>query len=536
MLSTASSFPVRNKLGYRSEQEVHNRDRVSSIHGIASPNIHASVRAAALAARHARQIREKRVFDAVPENLMCRNIVDLSETNITKAFKDKNTKRKLKLHLSLEKCEHPALPWMMAQDIEPQTDSNPLFKSTPLQRLPLNRSRRASSITLSMSSPEAAEFSEVAYDGPKELGKWTKRVKKLGKVLVYREVDRHMVKRELHTLHDNLSTIDRNEVRSDHFEQSRFTSCPYLVTFYGAFLKPAQCAVAVVMEFMDMGSLQDLMDTRLSIPEEVLRHAAFCCVTALDHMHSQKTVHRDIKPANILMNRHGEFKIADFGLTGTLAKSHSFFSDFTGTMMYMAPERISGTHYTFVSDIWSLGITLFSLATGGNPFTVDDGFFGLEEAICHDPLHPMPNRFSSYCRDFVKRMLIRDPEHRLTSEQALTHPFISGYANSLAFRRFSRLWQKLGLTRTVGPDDTRAIVTLAVEYASRYPDMTLLPFEVIGIQGTAALENHSFFHRFAKFLKQESNSLNRKPFEQLADDCGVSVVDLQNIFQTASNS
>ncbi|KAI9912985.1 hypothetical protein PsorP6_006628 [Peronosclerospora sorghi] len=99
-------------------------------------------------------------------------------------------------------------------------------------------------------------------------------------------------------------------------------------------------------------------------------------------------VHRDIKPANILMNRQGDFKVEDFGLAGTLAKSTSFFSDFTGTIMYMAPERISGAPYTCVSDVWSLGITLFALATGVYPFAVNDGFFGLEAAICHDNLPP----------------------------------------------------------------------------------------------------------------------------------------------------
>lgn len=87
----------------------------------------------------------------------------------------------------------------------------------------------------------------------------------------------------------------------------------------------------------------------------------------------------------------------------------------------------------------------------------------------------MPNRFSPVCRDFIKRTLNRDPDRRLTSDEALTHPFISGYANSPAFRDFPRLWQSLELQRAIEPEDARSIVNLAVEYSYRYPEMVILP-------------------------------------------------------------
>lgn len=246
------------------------------------------------------------------------------------------TKRKMNLHLSLEKLEKPAIPSMMLQPQEVQTDRGPrksvvfadTFEGFPPEQVapaaspPVGRSRRASSVTLSMNSPEAAEFIEVAHDGPEQLGKCTKRVKKLGKgaggtvflslylptlklvaakeVVVYQEEDRHMVKRELHALHENLAPIDSDNPQDEQVAASNFSShffpgmraqhsrCPYLVTFYGAFLKPARCAVSVVMEFMDMGSVQDLLDANITVSESVLRHAAFCCITALDHMHSQR--------------------------------------------------------------------------------------------------------------------------------------------------------------------------------------------------------------------------------------------------------
>lgn len=196
-----------------------------------------------------------------------------------------------------------------------------------------------------MSSPEAAEFREVAHDGPVELGQQTKRVKTLGKgaggvvylgvyvpalklvavkdVTVYKDQERKMVQHELRALHNNLSPLDGSR------SQDATDTCPYLVGFYGAYLRPSKGAVSIVMEFMDVGSVQDLLDAQSTVSEDVLRHAAFCCLTALDHMHSQRyerismllvvprltltdicrMVHRDIKPANILLNRQGDFKV-----------------------------------------------------------------------------------------------------------------------------------------------------------------------------------------------------------------------------------
>ncbi|KAG1713086.1 hypothetical protein DVH05_000814 [Phytophthora capsici] len=556
MLATASSFPVRNGQGYgagirKSQREFHGRDRIGSIHGIASPNIHASVRAAALAASQVRRFRQKRAptLYTVEEYDQEAQVRDASPVSTQAGM------RKMNLHLSLHKLEKPAIPMMLLQPEEPQTDVEPPFAVSAAQSAPVGRSRRASSITLSMNSPEAAEFNEVAHDGPEELGKRTKRVKKLGKgaggtvflslylptlklvavkeVVVYQEEDRHMVKRELHALHENLASIESDVAPN--------ALCPYLVSFYGAFLKPTKCAVSVVMEFMDMGSVQDLLDANITVSEEILRHAAFCCVSALNHMHSQRyvqMVHRDIKPANILMNRNGDFKVADFGLAGTLAKSNSFFSAFTGTMMYMAPERISGAQYSCVSDIWSLGITLFSLATGAYPFTVDDGFFGLEEAICQDTLPPMPNRFTPVCRDFIKRMLNRDPDRRLTAEEALTHPFISGYGNTSAFRNFSKVWQSLGLKRTIEPEDVQSIVDLAVEYSYRYPNIVTLPSGLPQMEHIIDMapphEKHSFFHHFAKILEKptaNNETSTTTSLQHLAGDCGVPIEYLLRLFQ-----
>ncbi|KAJ0401217.1 hypothetical protein ATCC90586_010170 [Pythium insidiosum] len=453
-----------------------------------------AVRAAALAARQARQLRLKSQQGqfGVPANHD--QVRDASP--VRRSPGPFHEKKHVHLHLNLDGLKPPPTPtflstseagetigspsdgwsvdmaaspgsWEAPWDADDGNTNDVVEQEVTRRRSSTSQTRRASSstrrahpprrqssITMSLGSLEGAEFREVANDGPAQLGEHTKRVKRLGKgaggtvylslylpalklvavkeVVVFKEEERQMVKHELHALHENLVPLDASTATTQRtgglWEGMRHhlgtigkpstDSCPYLVGFHGAYLRPAKHAVAIVMEFMDMGSLQDLLDAKITIPELVLRHCAFCCMTALEHMHRHRMIHRDIKPANILMNRNGEFKIADFGLAGTLSKSESFFSEFEGTVMYMAPERIQGHPYSYVSDLWSMGVALFYLATGAYPFAVDDGFFGLEEAIVHDPMPPMPNRFSAECRDFVKALLRRNPNDRMPAAQA----------------------------------------------------------------------------------------------------------------------
>lgn len=242
-------------------------------------------------------------------------------------------------------------------------------------------------------------------------------------------------------------------------------------------------------------------------------------------------------------------QIADFGLAGTLSKSVSFFSEFEGTVMYMAPERISGESYSCVSDSWSMGVVLFSLATGAYPFAVDDGFFGLEEAIVNDPLPPMPIRFSPECRDFIKSLLRRDPETRMTSDKAIAHPFLHGYDGSSARKTFMERWRELPIKSCVGYEDVRRIAQLIVDYSSQYPEMVSVPnVGTMSPINVATDSKESFkrgiFNHLAQLFSPrrgyanqsvasigDSVSSTKSAIHRLAKDCGVSTEHFQALFE-----
>jgi predicted Ser/Thr protein kinase len=127
----------------------------------------------------------------------------------------------------------------------------------------------------------------------------------------------------------------------------------------------------IVMEFVDGSNLRQLMEGGKLDPSEALAIVPQICA-ALQYAHDQGIVHRDIKPENILLDEAGAVKIADFGLaklmdTETLARLTAS-DQAMGTLRYMAPEQLSSpTKVDHRADIFSLGVVLYEMLTGGVP-------------------------------------------------------------------------------------------------------------------------------------------------------------------------
>lgn len=203
--------------------------------------------------------------------------------------------------------------------------------------------------------------------------------------------------------------------------------CPHLVTFYGAFFD--QGNTSFILEYMNRGSLQDVIDYHGAVRDEmILKRIAKQILLGLFHMHSNQQVHRDIKPANILLNRRGEAKITDFGISRTLAPLQEAQS-FVGTRIYMSPERIQNQKYGYPSDIWSFGLTIQTLACGKFPFTQENSssFLQLFQTITKEDVPRLSrSRFSIEFRSFLSHCLRKNPSQRWSAEQLLMHPFVSG--------------------------------------------------------------------------------------------------------------
>merc|ERR1719153_548427 len=170
-------------------------------------------------------------------------------------------------------------------------------------------------------------------------------------------------------------------------------------------------------------------NTSKSIPEEILGKIAFSVISALDYLHTRLSViHRDVKPSNILINREGNVKMCDFGISGYLVDSVAKTVD-AGCKPYMAPERIhpqgNPANCDIRSDVWSFGISMMEISTGTFPYKLWATPFEQLRQVVMDPAPSLPpGQFSADFSDFISICLNKKVNERANYTQLLDHQFL----------------------------------------------------------------------------------------------------------------
>jgi hypothetical protein len=173
---------------------------------------------------------------------------------------------------------------------------------------------------------------------------------------VYNQEKRQHVSRELGVLYKNLAELrlvddslyqDKDPDTRDREGAGAVgpagvaglggVSSPHILSLYNAFVDPRSGMINLVIEYMDGGSLEDLVQQGGCRDEKVLADIAYQTAKGLCFLHAHKSVHRDIKPANILCSTSGLIKIGDFGISKALDKTSGFANSFVGTVSYMSP-------------------------------------------------------------------------------------------------------------------------------------------------------------------------------------------------------
>jgi serine/threonine protein kinase len=171
------------------------------------------------------------------------------------------------------------------------------------------------------------------------------------------------------------------------------------------------------MELADCGSLDTKIDKQTRVDELEVLDIGVKISSALDLALKHNLLHRDIKPGNILFDVDNEPKLVDFGLARSVEAEPESMTETHGTPYYVAPEKIRREKETFLSDMYSLGCTLYQALTGHVPFeapTVEE----LIAAHVHTPLTP-PNLVapdvSQDTSDALVRVMAKDPAERFAS-------------------------------------------------------------------------------------------------------------------------
>src|SRR5918995_659173 len=176
------------------------------------------------------------------------------------------------------------------------------------------------------------------------------------------------------------------------------------------------------MKYLSGGTFKDHILQRGTLPPRTVVEVALQIAKALRAAHERGVIHRDIKPRNILITDSGHVKVADFGIARAAeATTISDLGDILGSVKYMSPEQAMGERVGAASDLYSLGVVLYEMLTGGVPFEASSP----EEVSAKHAAEPPPRprevnpKVPEGTDALVMRLLATDPEDRYGSAAQL---------------------------------------------------------------------------------------------------------------------
>ncbi|KAM8960452.1 calcium/calmodulin-dependent protein kinase type IV-like [Pelodytes ibericus] len=229
-------------------------------------------------------------------------------------------------------------------------------------------------------------------------------------------------------------TIDKKIVRTEIGVLLRL-SHPNIIKLKDIFETSTE--IALILELVTGGELFDRIVERGYYSEKDAACVVHQILEAVSYLHANGVVHRDLKPENLLyadMSPDAILKIADFGLS-KIVDDQVAMKTVCGTPGYCAPEILRGGPYGPEVDMWSVGVITYILLCGFEPFFDPRGDQYMYSKILncdYEFISPWWDEISLNAKDLVQKLMVPDPQKRLTVSQALQHPWVTGKAAKIS--------------------------------------------------------------------------------------------------------
>ncbi|KAK4522105.1 DNA-directed DNA polymerase [Mucor velutinosus] len=213
---------------------------------------------------------------------------------------------------------------------------------------------------------------------------------------------------------------------------------PYIVKLLS--VNETNANIGMVLEYAQGGELFEYIFRQRYLKEQEACRLFSQLISSVHYMHQKNIVHRDLKLENILLDRHGNLIVTDFGFANQFTpKTGDLMSTSCGSPVYAAPELVmTGRLYAGTGvDIWSCGIILYAMLCGYLPFDDDaknpngENIGRLYRYImAHRPKYPP--YLSDHAKDIIGKMLIPDPSERCKIQDIMAHPWLENYKGQIS--------------------------------------------------------------------------------------------------------
>ncbi|XP_053559111.1 death-associated protein kinase 3-like [Bombina bombina] len=202
---------------------------------------------------------------------------------------------------------------------------------------------------------------------------------------------------------------------------------PNIITLHDVFENRTD--VVLILELVSGGELFDFLAQKESLSEEEATMFLKQILDGVHYLHNKSIAHFDLKPENIMLldqsTPNPRIKLIDFGIAHKIQAGNEFKNIF-GTPEFVAPEIVNYEPLGLEADMWSIGVITYILLSGASPFlgeTKQETLTNIS-GVNYDFDEEYFSNTSELAKDFIRRLLVKDPKKRMTIDQSLEHSWI----------------------------------------------------------------------------------------------------------------